>query len=179
MKSTQIALAILAAASIAFAQAQTNVYKWTDKDGKVHFSDVPPDDKDATQKTMGGGDPENAQLPYAAQVAAQRYPVTIFAAANCDDCDKGRKLLETRGVPYTERDAQASAADQDALKKLVGALYVPALAIGDKALKGFREDEWNAALDSAGYPRTRLPGPGSMRKNPMPPQAQPPEAATK
>jgi len=168
MKPTQIALAILAAALAASAAAQTTVYKWTDKDGKVHFSDTLPDaNVDATQKTMGGGDSGNTNLPYATQMAMQRSPVTLFASSDCgDSCTSGRELLEKRGVPYTERDPQKNSADQDALKKAVGALFVPVLMVGDSALKGFQEDQWNEALDSAGYPRTRLPGTGSMRRSP-------------
>ncbi|MFZ3321806.1 MAG: glutaredoxin family protein [Usitatibacter sp.] len=178
MKSTQIALAILAAAFIARADAQTTVYKWTDKDGKVHFSDTLPDSNvNATQKTMGGGDAQNSNLPVATQMAMQRNPVTLYASSDCGgSCTTARDLLEKRGVPYTERDPQKNAGDQDALKKLVGALYVPVLVVGSGTpMKGYQEDDWNAALDSAGYPRTRLPGEGSMRRQP----SQSSEAATK
>ncbi|HEY2630108.1 MAG TPA: glutaredoxin family protein, partial [Usitatibacter sp.] len=159
MKTMQVVLAILATGFVACAQAQTTVYKWTDKDGKVHFSDsLPEADVNASQKQMGGGGPDNASLPYATQVAAQRHPVTLYANAGCgESCVSGRNLLESRGVPYTERDPQQSAADGEALKKLVGSLFVPVLVVGDAATKGYQEDQWNAALDSAGYPRTRLP----------------------
>ncbi len=166
MKSTQIAMAILAAAFIVHAEAQTTVFKWTDKDGKVHFSDSLPDPEvNATQKQMGGGGPDMANLPYETQMAAQRYPVTIYTTASCgDSCASGRKLLESRGIPYTERDPERSAADSDSLKKLVGSVYVPVLMVGDSHTKGYQEDQWNSALDSAGYLRTRLPSTGSMRK---------------
>jgi glutaredoxin len=166
MKPTQIALAILAAAFIASAAAQTTVYKWTDKDGKVHFSDaLPESDVNATQKQMGGGGPENANLPYAAQVAAQRYPVTVYVTPDCGPaCASAHNLLESRGVPYTERNPLSSTADRDALKKLVPSPLIPVLVVGDSPTNGFQEDQWNSALDSAGYPRTRLPSSGSMRK---------------
>jgi glutaredoxin len=177
MKSTQIALAILAAALVARAEAQTTVYKWTDKDGKVHFSDTLPDsDVKTTEKTMGGGGSQDSSLPVATQMAMQRNPVTLYTSDCGDSCASAKDLLEKRGVPYTERDPQKNAGDQDALKKLVGALYVPVLVVGSGApMKGYQEDDWNAALDSAGYPRTRLPGQGSMRRQP----SQSPEAATK
>jgi glutaredoxin len=166
MKPTQIALAILAAGSVTFAAAQTTVYKWTDKDGKVHFSDsLPESEVNASQKQMGGGGPDNANLPYATQQAAQRYPVTLYTTGSCGDpCATARNLLETRGIPYTERDPLRSAADGDALKKLIGDLFVPVLVVGDNPTKGYQEESWNSALDSAGYLRTRLPGQGSMRK---------------
>jgi hypothetical protein len=35
---------------------------------------------------------------------------------------------------------------------------VPVLLVGTKQLKGYLESDWDAALDSAGYPKTALPG---------------------
>ena len=165
MKSTQIAMAFLAAAFISQAGAQTTVYKWTDKDGKVHFSDSLPDsDVNATQKQMGGGGPDNANLPYATQQAARRNPVTLYATPDCGDaCASGRALLESRGVPYTERDPLKNPKDGEALRKLVGDSVVPVLVVGTTPTRGFRDDDWNAALDAAGYLHTRLPSQGELR----------------
>ena len=182
MKTRTIALTFLAAAlaGALLAQAQTNVYRWTDKDGKVHFSDSPPpaDAKDASQRRVGGGGTEDTQLPFATQLAARRNPVILFTGAACGDpCDKARDLLTRRGVPYTERDAQKNAEDQEALKKLAGALEVPYLLIGASGMKGFDEDAWQASLDSAGYPRTRLPGQAPLRQNPPAVPAKPSETA--
>ena len=182
MKTRTIALTFLAAAlaGALFAQAQTNVYRWVDKDGKTHFSDTPPppDAKDATQRRVGGGGSDDTQLPYATQLAAQRNPVTLFTGAACGDpCDKGRELLTRRGIPYTERDAQNNAEDQEALKKLIGALDVPLLLVGTNKMKGFEEGTWQASLDSAGYPRTRLPGQAPLRQNPPAAPAKPAESA--
>lgn len=167
MRTMQAALVLLAMAAT-LCCAQSTVYRWTDKDGKLHFSDSPPPDdaKDAAQRTMGGGGPADADLPYATQEAARRNPVAIFVSPDCGDaCAQGIGLLEKRGVPYSQRDPMNNPADKENLKKLVGALYVPTLTVGDKPLKGFEEDQWNAALDSAGYPRTKLPGSGSMRRD--------------
>jgi glutaredoxin len=181
MKTRTIALSFLAAALAAalLAQAQTTVYRWTDKDGKVHFSDTPPppEAKDAQQKRVGGGGSDDTQLPYATQIAAQRNPVTLFTGAACGEpCDRGRELLARRGVPFTERDAQNNAEDQEALKKLIGALDVPLLLVGSNKMKGFEEGTWQASLDSAGYPRTRLPGQAPLRQAAPPAPAKPADA---
>ncbi|HXF77536.1 MAG TPA: glutaredoxin family protein [Usitatibacter sp.] len=168
MRTMQVALVLLSLAA-ALGYAQSTVYRWTDKDGKIHFTDAPPPDdaKGAVERRMGGGGPDDSNLPYATQQAARRNPVSIFVSPDCgDDCIQARDLLEKRGVPYTERDALNNVADKEELKKLVGALYVPTLAVGSTPLKGYSEEQWNAALDAAGYPRTRLPGGGSMRRNP-------------
>jgi glutaredoxin len=155
-------LAVLAAALLlpAVAFAQSTVYRWVDKDGKVQYSDSPPatPTKDVTQKRLGGGAAES-RLPYATQLAAQKSPVTLYTAADCGEpCTLGRNLLAKRGIPYSERDAQGNAADAEALKKLVGGLEVPVLTVGANKVKGYEDSAWQAALDNAGYPRTALPG---------------------
>ena len=163
MKSKIIIGAALAALLFACidSRAQTNVYRWTDKDGKVHFSDTPPpaDASSSSQKRMGGGYVESDNLPYATQIAARRHPVTLYTGGECGTpCSQGRDLLSKRGIPFMERDAGASAADGEALKKLIGSLEVPTLVIGEGKIKGYEEGQWQGALDGAGYPRTRLPG---------------------
>src|SRR5258708_12397536 len=110
MKTSTIALAALAAALLAAsaAQAQTSVYRWTDKDGKVHFSDAPPADdaKDVTQKQMGGG--ADVQLPYATQVAMRRNPVTFYSgSASCGEISgAARSLLSAPGIPFPDPHPQ-------------------------------------------------------------------------
>lgn len=176
-------LSALAAAALllpALAAAQANVYRWVDKDGKVHYSDTPPPEpqKNLTQKRIGGGYGEATQLPYATQVAMQKSPVTLYTGSDCGDpCKLGRDLLGKRGIPFAERDAQASAEDAEALKKLVGAADVPVLVVGASKVKGYEEGAWHSALDGAGYPRTALPGQVPPRPPAPPRKAETPPAS--
>ena len=177
--------AVLVLPALAFAQA--NVYRWVDKDGKVHYSDTPPAEpaKSLTQKRVGGGYEQSSQLPYATQIAMQKSPVTLFTGADCGEpCRLGRDLLAKRGIPFSERDAQGNADDAEALKKLVGAIEVPVLTVGSSRVKGFEDGAWHSALDGAGYPRTALPGqlpprPPSPAKKPDSPPAPDTAAAPK
>src|SRR5262245_48815905 len=118
MRAYLCCLVACAAAAGLDASAQT-VYKWTDAEGKVHFSDTPPppqSTKNVTEMRMRGGGADVSGLPYATQVAAKANPVTLYTAAQCGDpCDQGRTLLGDRGIPYTERDAQASPEDTEAV----------------------------------------------------------------
>jgi glutaredoxin len=167
------AAAFAVALSFAFDAAAQTVYKWTDSEGKIHFSDMPPpaqDSKNLTEKRMGGGAPDVSGLPYATQLAMKTNPVTLYTASQCGDpCSDGRTLLSDRGIPYTERDAQGSREDAEAVKKAIGALQVPVLMVGADALKGYEAGSWNAALDAAGYPRTKLPGTVAPRPVVAPP----------
>lgn len=159
-KTLAVTLGVIGTTLALQAAAQTNVYRWTDKDGKVHFTDTPPPDDAAnvTQKRMGDSGMDAAALPYETQVAMKRNPVTVYVAANCAPCDSARQLLSRRGVPYTERNAQGNREEAEAVKKLTGATEVPVLLVGDRSVKGWDESAWSAALDAAGYPKAMLPG---------------------
>jgi hypothetical protein len=184
MQSRLIAgVALAAALAAAAADAATNVYRWVDQQGKVHFSDTPPpvEARSVSQKRMGGGYVEESSLPYATQVAMKRHPVTLYTAKDCGTpCDRGRELLSTRGVPYTERNALANNDNLEALRKLTGGSgEVPFLQVGESKVKGWDEGTWNAALDGAGYPRTRLPGtPAPVHEPQAPAPARAPQAPT-
>ena len=161
MRLVTRAVLLAALASALAAHAQTNVYRWVDKAGKIHFSDTPPAEeaRSVTQKRMGGGYVDQGQLPYATQIAMKKNPVTLFTANACvAPCDRARSLLSSRGIPYTERNAQANPAEAEELRKIAGSLQVPFLLVGERKLRGYDEETWQAALDTAGYPRTKLPG---------------------
>ena len=169
--ATILCLAALGASVI--AQAQTTVYRWVDKNGKVQFSDSPPppDATNSSQKSMGGGGAPEEQVPFATQMATKRNPVVLYTSNDCGAfCAQGRELLAKRGVPYSEKNAQKNPADAEALQKLVGALQVPVLVIGETPVRGFDEENWQSALDRGGYARTRLPG----QAGPRPTDAAPP-----
>src|SRR6478736_5275923 len=146
MKTRHLVAAFCAALAASAVLAQTNVYRWVDKDGKVHFSDSPPpaDAKESSQRTMGGGYTDR-EYPYAVQQAMKKNPVTLYTAPSCGDpCNNGRQLLSDRGIPFKEANVQSSGPAQEALKKLIGGLEVPTLTVGDTTLKGFEPDGWGA-----------------------------------
>jgi glutaredoxin len=170
MGKTRIAWAIAGSLLACAAMAQTSVYRWVDKDGKVHFSSEPPpaDATNVTEKRMGGGNTAEGQLPYATQMAMKSNPVTLYVSNSCGEyCVEARQLLASRGIPFTEKNAEASPEETEKLRALVGALQVPVLVVGKTPLKGFAENTWQSALDSAGYPRTKLPG----QLGPRPPES--------
>jgi glutaredoxin len=153
--ATAIGVLLLAQALPAAAQ-----YKVVQPDGSVTYTDRPPATGSARVTPMGRnaaqGSPE-AALPSELRQAMSRYPVVLFAATDCAPCDAGRRLLQQRGIPYTERRV-ATEEDTTALERLVGGRSVPALTIGAQPLRGFSESDWGTFLDVAGYPReSKLP----------------------
>lgn len=147
-------LGLLGLFTLAAAQAQT-VYRSVGADGKISFSDKPPD-RIAQGKLPASSAVSNptasAPFPFELRQSVNKYPVTLYSAADCKPCATGRNLLTGRGIPFTERSV-SSAEDISALQRLTGASSLPFLTIGGQHLKGFSESEWGLYLDAAGYPR--------------------------
>jgi glutaredoxin len=165
-------LAALGAVALLWAAAASaQLYRWVDKDGKVHYTDTPPPasaGKSAQLRSGSGGATDTSALPYATQQAAKNFPVTIYTAENCKEaCAEARKLLQARGVPFREV-AVADEKSRDELKQVSGSDEVPVLTVGRSVTKGFGADDWHLALDAAGYPRSGPPLAAQAQK-PAPP----------
>ncbi len=150
------ALALLALAALP-ACAQ---YKVVAPDGSVTYTDRPPYESNLRVTPIGRNAPAASAevgLPIDLRQATSRYPVTLYTTADCAPCDNGRKLLQQRGVPYTERTI-GSEEDAQALERLIGSRTVPALTVGAQPLRGFSDTDWASYLDAAGYPKeSKLP----------------------
>jgi hypothetical protein len=153
---------LIAFSLLAFAlTAQAQLYRWTDDSGKVHYTDTPPPASAKDVQKKGSARPAEAaavvQQSYALQQALKNFPVTIYTSKECGDpCKKGTDQLKKRGVPFTEK-VIATQAEIDQLTKLAGAPHVPVMVVGVIIQKGYAEQSWNEALDTAGYPKTGRP----------------------
>jgi glutaredoxin len=151
------------------------LYRWTDEEGRVHYTDQPPpkNAKTAEVRKLGDKAPD-PNMPYPLKQAMKNFPVTLYSIDCGDICTKATALLNKRGIPYTDRNAREDEA-REALGKLTeGKLEVPTLVVGKQVLRGFEEGAWHAALDAAGYPKTGILPPKEPTK-----QAQAPAAASK
>ncbi len=151
MRIPFIAAAVL---SIACADASGQTYRWVDKEGKVHYTQAPPppDARAVQKKTFRHGPAEASNLPYATQVAAKNFPVTLYTSPDCGaPCDRARAVLVKRAVPFKETGV-LSQSDVDEMKRLSGKADVPLLVVGAQVQSGFQEVLYNDLLDSAGYP---------------------------
>ncbi len=162
---------LLGAACAASAQ----LYRWTDDQGRVHVTDTPPPPsaRDVRKRAVDTA-PAAASVtdqPYAVQLAAKNYPVTLFTAPDCAPCGAARTLLNQRGVPFREVSV-AGEKESAQLRDAVGSLSVPSLVVGTSTQKGFEQGAYHSMLDVAGYPRTGLV-PARSQAEPKPAPAKP------
>ncbi len=135
---------------------ERQVYRYTDADGRVVYSDRAPTSgaKDLSTRRVRGNTIETSGVPLAVQQASERFPVTLYTFACGATCDNAQALLNRRGVPFSTVNVEEGDNAQR-LQALTGETSAPVLQVGDKLIqKGFNEAKWNALLDQAGYPKT-------------------------
>ncbi len=153
--------------------ASAGVYRWLDKDGKVHYSDKPPPPEvlKMEERKLRQNVIDTAGQPYAVQKAATDFPVTLYTGPDCGAaCNGARALLKKRGVPFSEVSLVTEEAAAAFRKRAGdGPLLVPALGVGTQVLKGFEEGGWNRQLDEASYPKFASPGAAKPQAAPVAP----------
>lgn len=171
----RLAILAMALSAVSGALVAAQVYRWVDEKGVVEYRDTPPPPsaKKFEQRRIGGSTIQTSTLPYSVQQAANNFPVTLWVS-NCGaPCDQARAHLARRGIPHTEKDAQA---EVEAFQQLTGGTEVPVLYVGSTRIKGYLESEWEAALDVAGYPRTAITVGGKPVAKGVPPAKAGPAA---
>jgi glutaredoxin len=144
--------------------ASAQMYKWTDAQGTVHYSDTPPPAQKSSQVRTpsagaagqaGGQNGAQRALPYELARAAKANPVTLYTTTQsaCPGCEQGRAMLRARGIPYTEKTVNTDE-DKEQLRQLTGKLELPLLVVGSRKVAGFQDTAWQEALSAAAYPRS-------------------------
>jgi glutaredoxin len=149
MKLAPIVLILLALPAVG-----GEVYRWTDAQGGVHYSDQPPPTsaKNAAQKDYKAAKAEGG-FSSEMQQAKLKNPVTLYATATCGvHCERAKAHLASRGIPYASKDPSTSMEANETLSAGGVKPVVPTLIIGSEKLEGYSKGAWDAALDKAGYP---------------------------
>jgi glutaredoxin len=180
----RLVLAVLIAAASTSIHAD-GFFKWTDPaTGATVYSSEPPAAavKSVEQKRIVRSTIETSNLPYGVQHAVKRSPIVLYVSDCGEYCTAARAYLAKRGVPFTERNPQQPKFAEQLKKVSGGTLPVPFLMVGTKAIPGFDEAKYAAALETAGYPRSSLASlgakPGKSAPNTVGPEAISSEAAT-
>lgn len=127
MRSHLILLALLLA-----LPASAGVYKWTDAQGRIHYSDSPPAAARTTQlKLQSFTGP--AQVGRAAEADSG---VTIYTTAWCGVCTRAKAFFKQNGVPFREWDVEKTEYGATKYRQL-GGTGVPLITVGPDKMTGF------------------------------------------
>jgi len=138
MRSHLILLALLQA-----FPASAGVYKWTDAQGRIHYSDSPPAAARTTQlKLQSFTGP--AQVGRAAEADSG---VTIYTTAWCGVCTRAKAFFKQNGVPFREWDVEKTEYGATKYRQLGGA-GVPLITVGPDKMTGFDANRFMAMWKS-------------------------------
>lgn len=171
MKKSAMVIAVGMALAAGAALAQQ--YRWTDQNGKIHYTDTPPpaSAKDVRKKNTPPPPPATAVVPFSLEKAQQESPITFYTHPSCtDSCKFARDLLNRRGVPFKEI-VVGTTKQLEELKALSGGSDVPVLTVGKRVEKVFSEAAYGAALDAAGYPKAGILPAGKQAAPTVKPEA--------
>lgn len=154
------------------ANAET-LYRWTDAQGHIHFSDQPPAGTKKVQTKKYGAEARAT----AAASGNNSVTATLYVTTTCGTpCDSAREYLNRRGIVYTVRDPARDKDANQTLRANGDSARVPTLMLDNDKLEGFSEAVWSYALDKAGFPRgpgQATPQPGTDQGAPTPAPATP------
>ena len=122
---------ILLAVFLAFP-ASAGVYKWTDAQGRIHYSDAPPAAAKTTQlrlQTYTGP----VQVSRAAEADSG---VTIYTTEWCGVCARTKAFFKQNGVPFREWDVEKTEYGATKYRQLGGS-GVPLITVGSDKMTGF------------------------------------------
>lgn len=171
----RIPLAVLIAVASTSPQAG-ELFRWADpaSGAAVYSNDPPPAAvKSVQQRRIAPNTIETSSLPYGVQQVVKRSPIVLYVSDCGEFCKAARAYLAKRGVPFTERNPEEPAAAVQLKKVSGGALEVPFLMVGTKAIRGFDEAQYASALEAAGYPKSSL---AALGAKPAPPKTPIPVA---
>lgn len=149
MNKTICALLIAIVSLLFSAPSYTDIYKWIDSKGVVHFGDRPPDNEKSeianitvTQPTTSNPSSKTNEVQVTPSEAksnrkVQNKKVVMYGTAWCPYCKKAREYFGKKGIRFVEYNVEKLPSRMREFKKLGGTGY-PLILIGKgQKMQGF------------------------------------------
>ena len=119
------------------------IYKWTDENGQVHFSDRKPANQAVTEVEIEPEIGSYESVSYGtfkvkAPKPAPKDKVVMLSASWCGYCKQARTYFKKNSIRYTDYDVEQNPRGKK-LYKQMGATGVPVILVGNKRMNGFSE----------------------------------------
>ncbi len=132
MKSVVLFMLLLLCAVDGYAE----IYKWTDKKGKVHFSDKKPRNLKSEEIRLRINTYES--VSYDTSIFNTGKKVVMYSTEWCAYCKKAKKYFVRKSISFIEYDIEKSSEAKKQYKQM-GAKGVPVILVGNKRMNGFSE----------------------------------------
>lgn len=114
--------------------ALAQIYRWTDANGKVHFSDKPPPNQTVQPLQLKINTYESVSFDKALFDAGEK--VVMYSASWCSYCKIARRYFKDRKIRYTEYDIEKNSRARKQYQKM-GGTGVPVILVGKRRMNGF------------------------------------------
>lgn len=139
----------LLALTLCALPAQAEIYKVVGADGKVSYTDQPPQDKAARSETLKIQ--TYAGAPSVSSYAGSVRKVTLLSAQWCGACKSAKAHLASRKIAYEEWDIDRSEFARAKMRE-IGATGVPVILVGKQKMVGFSPQGLDDMLKNAAAP---------------------------
>ena len=112
------------------------IYKWVDEQGKVHFTDNPPDDKNTEEIKLKINTYSSVEIKPLGERLGRKDKVVMYSAVWCGICKKAKHYFQKNNIPYVLYDVEKSRRGKIDFKLLRGK-GVPIIIVGNKRMNGF------------------------------------------
>lgn len=126
----------------------SDVYKWVDESGRVHYGDSPsasakPEKINGSITTFDAVNTQPSSRPSVTQKKnTNNKKIIMYSTSWCGYCKKARKYFIAKGISFVEYDIEKNARakrDYDA----IGGSGVPVIVKGKKHMQGFSQQSFD------------------------------------
>ena len=141
-----LSLAVIMATSGTHA----GMYKYTDENGRVHYTNKPPSTVTSHPvntkiNTYSSSLPSNKD-PAESNTSAKRKAVTIYTASWCGVCTKAIAYMRKNDIVFTEYDIETSTKGRRDFERMKGR-GVPIIMVGDMRMNGFNQRRFEQMIE--------------------------------
>lgn len=143
--------------ALAAGAVNAQVYKWTDKNGKVVYGDLPPPEALSSNVkipvTSFGGPPVFKSYSTAARRKSEPSTppeLVLYGADWCGYCRAAKAFFGSNGIAYREVNIDNNKAGMAEFKRVYGGGGIPLTVADDKTIRGFSAESMLYFLKGAG-----------------------------
>lgn len=121
------------------------IYKWTDAEGNIQFSDSPPKNQTAKKIKLEINSVTIPKVSDNPDRIASTDRVIIYTTDWCGYCKKAKTFMRKNNIAFIEYDIEKSSRAKREYDRLNGR-GVPLIVVGKKTLSGFSPSSLRALL---------------------------------
>ena len=132
----KVSILLITLILLVFSQPSfSKIYKYTDKDGNIQFTDKkPPEKAKAETIKLKINTVKNPNIYNHSLGTSDK--IIMYSATWCGVCKTAKKYFKSQGIPFQEFDVEKSAKGRKDFKRLRGR-GVPIILIGKQRMDGF------------------------------------------